>query len=429
MKNAAAFRITVHACLFFAAAFIIPPLIPENGLGYCAVTALILLSSLAAAHTKHAALRALIALVPFAGLLLVPRTPAALIVGAIPCVYAAIMLISGRFFFEQWQFKRELKAVFAGAGILLAAFALVSIIRLNLVENGIVKDPDFVPVHYDPIPYLIAAVVLGFLALRCVRAGNIKSARWQLGNVGYFVLPLSLAIAAGLGLNAVLRSVDLKTPIESLAASIASCSTKEQAPQPTITPIPRSSTPYLLSTVPPEGFEEWQYSPNAHAYTPNPHHEVKAMSLNLLYVLGGVLAAALVLVLALRGRRIEKDEMVEDDSEFTEADDLVSRIFKNRRRTKKGFGNSERVREVYRRYITFLRMQGIQPHAGTTSEELSEESRKLMLDEAPDELLRSLYLRARYEGAELTDEEALLAEQAFERIVENSNVKKENTEN
>ena len=83
----------------------------------------------------------LCALVPFAGLLLVPRTPAALIVGAIPCVYAAIMLISGRFFFEQWQFKRELKAVFAGAGILLAAFALVSIIRLNLVENGIVKDP------------------------------------------------------------------------------------------------------------------------------------------------------------------------------------------------------------------------------------------------------------------------------------------------
>lgn len=430
MKNAAAFRITMHACLFFSAAFIIPPLIPENGLGYGVIAALILLSSLAAAYTKPAALRVLIALIPFAGLLLVPRTPAALIVGALPCVYAAIPLISGKLFFEHWQFLRELKGVLIAVGVLIAAFALVSLIRVSLVTNGTIKDPAFVPVHYDPIPYLIAAVVLGFLALRCARAGNIKSTRWQLGNVGFFALPLSLAIAAGIALNTLLGSIDLLTPINNLAASIASCSTVEQAPTPRPTPYPRERTGRQLIEA---SFnpEEWEYSPDAEAAKPKGSTiSEKKVGLGLLYALGAVLGGALITVLILRARRIEADDAVEDDVERGEAEDsLIDRIFKGNRRGRKVFSNAGKVREVYRRYITFLRMQGIQPHAGTTSAELSAESRKLLLDESPDELLRSLYLRARYEGAELTDEDALLAEQAFDRIVEKSNSKKENTEN
>lgn len=430
MKNAAAFRITMHACLIFALAFIIPPLIPESGPGYYVITALILLSSLAAAYTKHIALRILLALVPFAGLLLVPRTPAALIVGAIPCVYTAIALISGRFFFEHWQFKRELKAVLVAVGVLIAAFAIVSLIRVSLVTNGTIKDPSFVPVHYDPFPYLIAAVVFGFLALRCVRAGNIKSTRWQLGNIGFFALPLSLAIAAGIGLNALLSRIDLLTPINNLAASISSCSTVEQEPTPRPTPYPRERIGRQLIEA---SFnpEEWEYSPDAEAAKPNGSTiSEKKVGLGFIYVLGAVLGGTLLTALILRARRIESDDAVEDDVERGDAEDsLIDRIFKGNRRGRKVFSNAGKVREVYRRYITFLRMQGIQPHAGTTSEELSEESRRLLLDESPDELLRSLYLRARYEGAELTDEEALLAEQAFDRIVENSNIKKENTEN
>lgn len=430
MKNAAAFRITMHACLFFALAFIIPPLVPESGLGYYAITALILLASLAAAHTKHAALRILIALVPFAGLLLVPKTPAALIVGAIPCAYTAIQLIGARFFFEHWQFNRELKVILVAVGVLLAAFAIMSLIRVSLVTNGTIKDPDFVPVHYDTIPYLIAAVVFGFLALRCVRAGNIKSTRWQLGNIGFFALPLSLAIAAGIGLNALFSRIDLLTPINSLAASISSCSTVEQEPTPRPTPDLRERIGRTLIEA---SFnpEEWEYSPDAEAAKPKGSTiSEKKVGLGLLYALAAVLGIVLATVLILRTRRIEASDAIEDNVDRTDAEDsLIDRIFKANRRGRKVFTNSGRVREIYRRYITFLRMQGIQPHAGTTSEELSEESRKLLLDEAPDELLRSLYLRARYEGAELTDEEAQLAEQAFDRIVENSNIMKGNSDN
>ena len=429
MKNAAAFRLTVHACLFFALAFIIPPLIPESGLGYYAITALILLASLAAAYTKATVLRILFALVPFAGLLLVPKTPAALIVGAIPCVYASIPIISGRLFFEHWQFKRELKGILIAVGALLVLFSIVSLARFNLVSNGTVKDPDFVPVRYDPIPYLIAAVVLGFLALRCVRAGSIKSARWQLGNIGFFALPLSLAIAAGIGLNALFARIDLLTPINSLAEKISSCSTIEQAPTPRPTPYPRERVHGRPMAEPSFEPEEWEYSPDVETTHQKSTIFTKKLELGFLYVVGAVLGITLAAVLISKVRRVEANDALEDDVERGEAEDsLIDRIFKANRRGVKVFSNSGKVREIYRRYITFLKMQGIQPHAGTTSEELSEESRKLLLDESPDELLRALYLRARYEGAELTDEEVMLAEQAFDRIVEKSNLKEENKE-
>ncbi|MBR5947518.1 MAG: hypothetical protein IKZ82_02570 [Clostridia bacterium] len=423
MKNAAAFRITIHVCLFFALTATIPSLALESYLGLYALVGLILLASFLAAHAKSTFLRVLLALIPFAGLLLVPRTAIALVIGALACTYAAAQLISGRFFIEDWRFKREFKGVFFVCAVIFLLFLIITLITYSIATNGKPEiDPSF-RLHYECVIFLIAAIVLGFPALRCARAGNIKNTRWQMGNLGFFALPLALALAAGIGLNALVRSIDFKTPLERLAERISSCSTKEYVPAPEITPFPAGHYPAPMQTVPPQDFEEWEYSPEPETYTARPKAPEEKLKFGFLYALGGVLAAALITVLILKGRRIEAGDLIEDDAEHIEDDSLIARIFRNGRRGRKTFGNSDKVRDIYRRYITYLKMNGISPHSGTTSEELSDRSRELLLDEQPDLLLRSLYLRARYEGAELTEDDVLLAEQALTRITSEENRK------
>lgn len=427
MKNAAAFRITIHVCLFFAFTAIIPPLMVENYLCYYAIVGLILLASLFAVYAKSIALRIPIVLIPFAGLLLVPKTPVALIVGALPCIYAAAQMISAKFFFEEWLFRREMKTVCIIIGAIFAFFAVFTLM-LNMLSADPREAEAMVKrdIRYESVVFLIAALLLVVLALRCIRAGNIKSARWQIGNAGFFVMPLAFAVAAGIGLTALTRSIDFKTPIESLAMRISSCSTKELEPEPSRTPIPRDQNPIQAHSW--LFFEEEEYDNDLTTEKPNKRGVKiagKELPLIAIAAAGAVLAAVLITVLIRKGRRVGSEDLLADDTERVEDESLMTRILKGNRRSKKAFGNAERIREIYRRYITFLKMRGITPSVSTTSEELSERSRALLLDEQPDELLRALYLRARYEGAELTDEEVLLAGQAFDRIVEKSNIREE----
>ncbi len=414
MRNAAAFRLTIHACVYFCAAALIPPLMQDSCIGFFAVTALILIASLLAAHTENTLLRVLFALLPFAGLLLVPKTPAALIVASVICVYSAASMIAARFDIPAWRYLSEFKWIAALLALLFAVSLFIFYAYAHLTHPKDAAKSAF-------MVFLIAAIALGLLALRCARAGNIKSARWQAGNIGFLALPLALGIAAGIGLGSFMRNTDFKTPIESLASRIASCSTAERQPRPSTTPIPIDHLPIHMSTAAPMADDEWEYAPSS----TSPQKRVdgdqaRRIPLLLIAAIGAALAAVLAVLLIKKGRRKRAAELIDDDS-IKEHERLENGSASRRSKKKKGFGNADKVRELYRRYIAFLRMNGISTGVSTTSLELSERSSEMLLDEEPDALLRALYLRARYNEEELSDEEVSLAERAFDRITAREN--------
>ena len=109
------------------------------------------------------------------------------------------------------------------------------------------------------------------------------------------------------------------------------------------------------------------------------------------------------------------------------SDEGLARRGRKRRKTKQQ-GCAESIRFIYRQYLSFLHLHGIMPERSRTSGEISERANRILLE--TDEVFRSLYRKARYGSeAEVTEEDVRMAEAAYERLVNDANLRPEEKEN
>ena len=98
-------------------------------------------------------------------------------------------------------------------------------------------------------------------------------------------------------------------------------------------------------------------------------------------------------------------------------------LYSNDRKRKRGkkreaFDSANGVRSVYNEYLLFLKSAGIFPESSDTSGDILERSEKHMGGISPEEeLLRKIYLKARYSEETVTAEDVIKAEKCFDAII------------
>ncbi len=153
----------------------------------------------------------------------------------------------------------------------------------------------------------------------------------------------------------------------------------------------------------------------------------ESLGQSLLYVLG---LAVLVLLVYLVYKAI-RNLRISGKGEGLAYEDMDSERMiagkKRKKRKKQERTNNHRIREIYREYLAFVRLNGVEIAKQSTSAEVLAAASALPGGSEADQL-RALYIRARYhDRQELSDEEVRLAEALLQKIkteVEDENRRK-----
>lgn len=404
MRNFVSFRITAAACYFFAVLSLVGPfrfaLLPA-----AVIAALIFVSSFIAVRFNSPVVRLLFMLVPFAGLYLARYDLFVLVGCAVPAVYAAAAVASGFIMVENWRYIR----IYSLLAMITPMFMIMSFVPI--FRNTPTKI--FVPLF----------LVLGILALRAGRTGNVRSARWQAGNVLFFVIPLALSVALGLGLGALLPYISfIVLPIAGLfGAFVAGYNALMtnvfkyymSEPVPSAKPTPMPTSGYAG-----EGGFTGMLTDNKNVWSGSFRLDMPWAILGAL-VLVAILVIALVVLFKRRGGAGRE---IDDDFIFSaeEGEDTPA----VRRSRRKKIANADAIRRIYSQYLTYLRTWGVKLKSSNTSQEVSDEAYRTLLKET-DEELRSLYIRARYgDPRSITAEDVKRAKEAYEKLTDYETVRK-----
>lgn len=106
----------------------------------------------------------------------------------------------------------------------------------------------------------------------------------------------------------------------------------------------------------------------------------------------------LIIYIIIRFFMLRQDDHVEK-MEFDKSNNRNNRFFSRERRKQKNISNSQKIREIYIKYLQYLKKQGIHVSIEDTSYDVLKNSEKV---EKYDESvrLRELYIRARYQDEE-----------------------------
>lgn len=416
MRNAAAFRLVSHICLFLAVMALMPSITPESFLPYFLIVGAALICYLAGVQLNSAVLRLLVSLVPFAGLLLIPE-PIPAIAAALPLIYAAIVLVSGRFFGEAWRYQKLFKplALFAAAFTLVAALVRHSS-SYSAADPGIAGQLRGLDAFFLLI---FGFFIFGFLSLCAQRLGSIRSAKWQLGITGSFVLAMLAGAAIGVLLHLLAKPVSsffalLIYPIgyffSFLTRLFGGTFAGLKPFEDDLNATPAPATPM------PDGAPEQAPAPAMPTEDPGFAPLIKNFNYPAFIIALVAIAALVLLIMLLLRARKDQGEIEFDNSMFEDGQQPSKRRFERRKRRRSVNTNADRVRDIYRSYLFFLNQNGITTGISSTSGEISEKAGSLL--DKHDELLRSLYIKARYGSEPISDETVLLAEEAYKKLID-----------
>lgn len=404
MRNYASFRLTSQIALICAMLSLF------NAFGSnCPVLALFcalaFISSFAAVRLSQPALRFIVGLAPLISLVLLksPQLPC-VIAAAAMSLYCAFTLAAGRFGMELWQYRKEVILTFS----LLFALFIASVL---------------VNVHRPLTRVLIAcSAVLSLLSLRALRAGNKLSFNWQAGNSAFLLLPIIGFAAVG---ALVWLAAPLGKPIAQAIAWIWAGIIMAFNYINTFLfrgPVPSDELPE--ATPEPTEDEFFDYEALFGPSGPRPSNVDFASNIDwktILIIIGALLFIT-AMVFLIRGTRGKKTRSAAESFEF-ELEPTEKRSRRRRGKRRKDLSNAEKIRAVYRNYLSFLSVNGIHRRTSSTTQDISEESGQILLE--TDELLRSAYRRARYASDEVTDEEVDRANEIYLRLVNDNNLKKQ----
>lgn len=416
MRNSAAFRLVSHICLFLAVMALMPSITPESFLPYFLIVGAALICYLAGVQLNSAVLRLLVSLVPFAGLLLIPE-PIPAIATALPLIYAAIVLVSGRFFGEAWRYQKLFKplALFAAAFTLVAALVRHSS-SYSAADPGIAGQLRGLDAFFLLI---FGFFIFGFLSLCAQRLGSIRSAKWQLGITGSFVLAILAGAAIGVLLHLLAKPVSsffalLIYPIgyffSFLTRLFGGTFSGLKPFEDDLNATPAPATPM------PDGAPEQAPAPAMPTEDPGFAPLIKNFNYPAFIIALVAIAALVLLIMLLLRARKDQGEIEFDNSMFEDGQQPSKRRFERRKRRRSVNTNADRVRDIYRSYLFFLNQNGITTGISSTSGEISEKAGSLL--DKHDELLRALYIKARYGSEPISDETVLLAEEAYKKLID-----------
>lgn len=417
MRTSAAYRVSSHVCLFLAAAAISPLFLSALWLPFV-TAALILAADLVAVCIDNKLFRAAVAAVP---LLVLPFSNSvySAIILACPIIYSIAVIASGRFALEIWRLRSEAKIILILCLPVLLVAQLAGFEYLFGLEYP--KEPT-----YCSWALIFCTVMLVFLSLRAARTGSQRSFDWQKNNVIWFFAPLAVAIPLGFFI------VYAFVPVMKFVAIVLSA--------PLFALIWLGNI--IFTGVFNENLADWEttlveeeteidFETEVHAVGGEGgayEYFRKATKLNIsketLIIIGLSLLALLlitVIILVIR-RSVRVKGGYVNDGKFAESDEQTHRR-RGRKRSAKGEATgADRIRFTYRQYLAFLKMHGIVPDKSCTSSEISDEARTLLRE--TDELLRGLYIKARYgRASDVTDAEAELAAETYLRLVNDKNIK------
>lgn len=404
MRNCASFRITSHVLMYSAIVCWFGPF-RYNMLPFVLICAAVFVTSFIAVRIKQTALRAIIAALP-AGLLLIPVTnPIVLAAEALPVIYSAASLIAARFDVEIWQLRKEVIVFFV-----LGFFVILA----SLIEN------------FDNLTcrfLVVFSCLFAVLGLRALRTGRSENALWQAGNALIPLLIIAGAMLIGLGLwhAAPAFAVFARALAAMFGAFFVAWNAMwerimNSVEQPSADFSLRDSPYPSMSPEAEAGIQGGPSTPDApfiHIVKPDlPWGTI------FLAVLLALLAVGLV-VLIVRGassRSYKKKEALEFELDFEKPG-------RRKKKRRKDEDSRSRLRAVYRRYLSFLSVNGVHPRLSETTEDISRSASEILLAET-DELLRGYYRRARYSDEPVTKEDVAAAEAALEKLINDENVKK-----
>lgn len=405
MKRVAALRITGDICFFYAIVSLLPMFEPFKR-SMALFVPLCLLVALVAVGVGSAPLRFLLSLVPGACFLL-SEFSLPLIVPVLPWVYFILYVTLGRFGMEISDYRRAFRWMLLIGALLVTAYA----VSAALYGSGAVP--------LASIAYLAAYLLLGVCALRWMQMGTGMDARWQGTNL--LVILTVLVAAAVVGVVAYELFIHsqpillfLIAPVQALLKWLYGLFNHGENVQHAVqNPVPDKADMTLPKAVP--VFEEGLTHKYEEAgYVVSHRLADRLVSIGAFLILAFLVFIIVWLIVKLVRRGVEYAEGPRD-YEATEEGGPVRRRRKNR--TPQVYGRAQTVRMLYRQYLEYLKENGLKRTVSDTSEEIMAESARISAGSAPEEeTLRSVYLKARYSAAKVTDEDVAAARRSLDAI-------------
>jgi hypothetical protein len=406
MKRITAFRITAEIACFFAFAALFSEGTPWQG-PMAAFTALTFFVCLIAERIPGRLIRVLLGLIPGAVLFSVPPK-LFMILPLLAWVYLVVSLIPGEREIDPYTYRRAFFCM-----LFLSGFVFLFNTANTLREGE--------TLCYTSLVYQLLFLLFDIIALKLMQMSSRPDPFWHFANAASVMVSFGVSAAAALLLfgiliggghligflvNGILQFV--------MWLAILFSGQPEAAPERKASELYRKTLETIEAELP---LEEGEMVIGDGILVKPYKMPDDQQIFHTVFLIGVAILSLIALYVIIRlalGSRIDRGKLGNTDAAGTFSPDK-----KGRRGKKKGaFESANGVRSVYNEYLRFLKASGVFPDRSDTSEEvlkLSEESRGESSPE--EELLRKIYLKARYSEETVTAEDVLKAEECLAAIV------------
>lgn len=399
-RNYPALRLGAQAFLFSAVLSFFTRFRPD--LPCLALTsALVLVAALAAVRIENRGLRLVLGLVPFAALLM-PISNRICFPAAGIATYGAIVLTRGDFCPEPVVYRSEAKWILGTVGVLMIVAISDSFGTATVC-------------------LLLCSAFLVLLTLQSLLVSAFMGPSWQFGTVGVLLLVLGLGLGLGVLFRAVVVPCFVKL-IESLFYVLFYLlsglfdwilriinSVQPYPWDPNDTGLP--SLDLGTENQPKSGIPASPKEASNFRMPEIPWMELLAALTVLLFILLAIRLIRNGGLSRLRHYRL---------AQANETETLEKRGSRGKKK-QESKSNRDRVRFLYGRYLDYLRMHGLKLETSETTAEITIASSEVLMQS--DELLRSLYRKARYSNEDIDDAEVQAAEDLFKQLVAYENLR------
>ena len=404
MKAPSSLRVICIMCFIFAILCTIPLFYRVGGF-FAALTAICAIICLLTAKIKNWAIRLLLALIPFALLVvsMVLGVPAIswvlFIVSSAVLIFFAVFMAVGRFETEYWKFRKTF-IILTGISVFVS---IVYFFVYLAVEEGTREIMNLPGV----MGFTLALAFMGMFVLTEMRSGT-PDAKWRARNAGRIIGIFSVAAAALVFIFLILSFIfSFITP--TLGPHAEKLKTERIRFHETRIGYAPQAIPGGKQVADDETITEDQ---------PLQEPEKKVDdSFRWEYIAIGVIVIGAAAYFILRYLRKKKQQ-------------AENPVVQKTPEEQQQLDNIMKIRTLYRKYISFVRKGGAELTKGSTTEDILGMSKEIAADEEPDpqqlekgteaeEKLRGIYIRARYGNpAEITSDDVLQMESLVKEITE-----------
>lgn len=404
MKAPSSLRVICIMCFIFAILCTIPLFYRVGGF-FAALTAICAIICLLTAKIKNWAIRLLLALIPFALLVvsMVLGVPAIswvlFIVSSAVLIFFAVFMAVGRFETEYWKFRKTF-IILTGISVFVS---IVYFFVYLAVEEGTREIMNLPGV----MGFTLALAFMGMFVLTEMRSGT-PDAKWRARNAGRIIGIFSVAAAALVFIFLILSFIfSFITP--TLGPHAEKLKTERIRFHETRIGYAPQAIPGGKQVADDETITEDQ---------PLQEPEKKVDdSFHWEYIAIGVIVIGAAAYFILRYLKKKKQQ-------------AENPVVQKTPEEQQQLDNIMKIRTLYRKYISFVRKGGAELTKGSTTEDILGMSKEIAADEEPDpqqlekgteaeEKLRGIYIRARYGNpAEITSDDVLQMESLVKEITE-----------